>query len=165
MFDKESIEHYANSVRVDVYAKNLIFCTISLFFDVTFDLIKRSVVHITDITEEVQHIFTSSQLNANESIGRCNWSFLSTWWRHQMETFSALLATCAGNSPVTGEFPSQGPETRSFAVFFDLHGWVNQREAGNLRRHRTHYAVTVMRIPLCCRNVLWVSELHLGLRH
>ena len=26
------------------------------------------------------------------------------WWRHQMEAFSALLALCAGNSPVTGEF-------------------------------------------------------------
>ena len=24
-----------------------------------------------------------------------------TWWRHQMKTFSALLAFCAGNSPVT----------------------------------------------------------------
>ena len=30
------------------------------------------------------------------------------WWRHQMETFSALLALCAGNSPVTGEFPHKG---------------------------------------------------------
>ena len=29
------------------------------------------------------------------------------WWRHQMETFSALLAICAGNSPATSEFPSQ----------------------------------------------------------
>ena len=27
------------------------------------------------------------------------------WWHHQMETFSAILALCAGNSPVTGEFP------------------------------------------------------------
>ena len=36
------------------------------------------------------------------------------WWRHQMETFSALLAICAGNSPVTGEFTSQRPVTRSF---------------------------------------------------
>ena len=26
-----------------------------------------------------------------------------TWNRHQMKTFSALLALCAGNSPVTGE--------------------------------------------------------------
>ena len=43
-----------------------------------------------------------------------------TWWRHQMETFSALLALCAKNSPVTGEFPSQRPVTRSFGVFFDL---------------------------------------------
>ena len=34
-----------------------------------------------------------------------------TWWRHQMETFSALLAICAGNSPVTGEFPAQRPAT------------------------------------------------------
>ena len=37
-----------------------------------------------------------------------------------METFSALLALRAGNSPVTGEFPSQRPVTRSFDVFFDL---------------------------------------------
>ena len=45
---------------------------------------------------------------------------LLTWWRHQMKTFSALLAICAGNSPVTGEFLAQKPVTRSFDVFFDL---------------------------------------------
>ena len=38
-----------------------------------------------------------------------------------MEAFSALLAICAENSPVTGEFPAQRPVTRSFDVFFDLH--------------------------------------------
>ena len=27
---------------------------------------------------------------------------------------------CAGNSPVSGEFPAQRPVTRSFEVFFDL---------------------------------------------
>ena len=43
-----------------------------------------------------------------------------SWWRHQMETFSALLTLCVGNSPVTGEFPAQRPVTRSFDVFFDL---------------------------------------------
>ena len=37
-----------------------------------------------------------------------------------METFSALLAICAGNSPVSGEIPAQRPVTRSFDVFFDL---------------------------------------------
>ena len=41
----------------------------------------------------------------------------SQWWRHQMEAFSALLALCVGNSPVTGEFPTQRPVTRSFDVF------------------------------------------------
>ena len=42
------------------------------------------------------------------------------WWRHKMVTFSALLAICAGNSPVPGEFPTQRPMTRSFDVFFNL---------------------------------------------
>ena len=37
-----------------------------------------------------------------------------------MEKFSALLAICAGNSPVTGEFPAQRPVMQSFDVFFDL---------------------------------------------
>ena len=37
-----------------------------------------------------------------------------------METFSALLALWAGNSPVTGEFPSHRPVTRSFDFFFDV---------------------------------------------
>ena len=45
---------------------------------------------------------------------------LNPWWRHQMETFPALLAICAGNSPVTGEFPAQRPVARSFDIFFDL---------------------------------------------
>ena len=62
-----------------------------------------------------------------------------------MESFSALLAICAGNSPVPGEFPTQRPVTRSFDVFFDLRpNRVNNREAGDLRRHRTHYDVIVM---------------------
>ena len=37
-----------------------------------------------------------------------------------METFSALLALCAVNSPVTVELPAQKPVTRSFDVFFYL---------------------------------------------
>ena len=56
-----------------------------------------------------------------------------TWWRHQMETFSASLAICAGirrspvNSPHRGQWRG--------AVMFSLicvwiNGWVNNREAG-----------------------------------
>ena len=37
-----------------------------------------------------------------------------------METFSALLAICAGNSPVADEFPAQKPVTKNFDIFFDL---------------------------------------------
>ena len=48
------------------------------------------------------------------------WYQGSPLWRHQMETFSTLLALCAGISPFTGEFPSQSTITRSFDVFFDL---------------------------------------------
>ena len=43
-----------------------------------------------------------------------------SWWRHQVEALPALLAICAGNSPITGEFPAQRPVTRSFDVFCDL---------------------------------------------
>ena len=63
-----------------------------------------------------------------------------------METFSALLAICAGNSPVSGEFPAQRPVTRSFGVFFDVRFWVNTGEAGHLRRYRIHYDVIVMMV-------------------
>ena len=44
---------------------------------------------------------------------------LCPWW-HQMEKKSALMAFCAGNSLVTGEFRTQRPMTRSFDIFFDL---------------------------------------------
>ena len=66
-----------------------------------------------------------------------------------METFSALLPICAGNSPVTGEFSAQRPVTRSFDVSFDLRlnkrlsNLLNNRDAGDLRRHQAHYDVTV----------------------
>ena len=62
-----------------------------------------------------------------------------------METYSASLAICAGNSPVTGEFPAQRPVTRSFDVFFDLRlntrlskqswGWWFETSSGPLWRH------------------------------
>ena len=57
---------------------------------------------------------------------------LFPWWRHQMETFSALLAICAGNSPVPGEFPAQRPVTWSFMfslICAWINGWANNREA------------------------------------
>ena len=75
-----------------------------------------------------------------------------SWWRHQMETFSALLPICAGNSPVPGEFPTQRPVTRSFDVFFQLclikrlrkqsRGWWLETLSFPLWRHRNVLALT-----------------------
>ena len=50
-------------------------------------------------------------------------------WHHEMDTFSALLILCAGNSPVTGEFPSQRPVTQMFDVLFDLrlNKWLSKQ--------------------------------------
>ena len=73
--------------------------------------------------------------------------FPHPWWRHQMETFSALLALCERNLPVTGGFPSQG-QWRG-ALMFSLicpwtNAWANNRDAGDVKRYRVNYDVTVM---------------------
>ena len=65
-----------------------------------------------------------------------------------METFSALLAIRAGNSPDPGEFPThKGPwrgALRFSWICVWINGWVNNGEASGLRRHRAHYDVTVI---------------------
>ena len=66
----------------------------------------------------------------------------NAWWRHQVETFSTLLALCAGNSPVSGEFPSQRPVTRSFGAFFDLH--PNKPLSKQSRRRRLETPSLIM---------------------
>ena len=68
---------------------------------------------------------------------------LYPWWRHQMETFPRYW-------PFTGNrwIPLTKGQWRA-ALMFSLicawiNGWVNNREAGDLRRHRAHYDVTVI---------------------
>ena len=75
----------------------------------------------------------------------------NTLWKHQMETLSALLALCAGNSLVTGEFPSQRPVTRSFDIFLNLHlnerlskqwwGWRFETQSLPLWRHCNEFTI------------------------
>ena len=70
-----------------------------------------------------------------------------TWWRHQMEIFSALLAFCAGNSPVPVNSPHIGQwrEALMFSLIYAwINDWLNNREAGDLRRHRGHCDVNVI---------------------
>ena len=75
------------------------------------------------------------------------WHGKLSWWRHQMEAFSALLALCAGNSPVPVNSPHKG-QWRGALMFSlictPINGWVNNGEAGDLRRNLAHYDVTVM---------------------
>ena len=79
---------------------------------------------------------------------RVTWNSNKRWWSHQMEAFSALLAICAGKSPVPVKSPNK--DQWRGALMFSLicvwiNGWVNNREAGDLTRYRAHYDVTVMR--------------------
>ena len=65
-----------------------------------------------------------------------------------METFSALLALSAGNSPVSVNSPHKGQWRGALMfslIYAWINDWVNNREAGDLRRHRGHYDVNVMR--------------------
>ena len=73
-------------------------------------------------------------------------TFWCAWWRHQMEPFSALLAICAGNSPVSGEFPAKMPVTRSFDIFFDLR--MNER----LSKHSWGSWLETTLRPLWCQS-------------
>ena len=71
----------------------------------------------------------------------------NSWWRHQMETFSLLLAICAGNLLVTSAFPHKCQWRR--ALMFSLisawtNGWLNNQGAGDLRHHHAYYDITVM---------------------
>ena len=71
-------------------------------------------------------------------------------WRHQMETFSALLANCAGNSPVPSEFPAHRPVTWSFDVFFDLR--LNKR----LSKQLWGWWFEMLSRPLWCHRNDWL---------
>ena len=89
-------------IILKLFDNDMAFCNVTL----TFPNVCKSYA---------KHICRTYSCNA---VGRL--SSTASWWRHQMAIFSALLALCVGNSPVSGEFPSQRPVTRSFDVFFDL---------------------------------------------
>ena len=69
---------------------------------------------------ETQNGRITMEKTEQQNVGQISPKYTSSWWRYQMETFSALLALCARNSPATGEFTAQRPVTRSFDVFYEL---------------------------------------------
>ena len=88
-----------------------------------------------------------------------------------METFSALLAICVGNSLVTGEFTAQNPVTWSFDIFFDLRrnkhlsnqlrGWLFETPSRQLWRHCNDDSVSlciyVYDISMCYSSIIYIQ--------
>ena len=76
-----------------------------------------------------RHAYTKILFQVSSFIVVRNGTYPRTWRCHQVETFSVLLCPCAGNSPVTGEFPSQRPMTWSFDAFFvlRLNKWLSKQ--------------------------------------
>ena len=82
----------------------------------------------TNRTNWMWRTSTKHQLSLVQSIPSRN----CTWWRHQMETFSVLLAFCAGNSQVPGNSPHRGQWCGALMVSLICalkYGWVNSHEA------------------------------------
>ena len=96
-----------------------------------------------------------------------------------METFSALLALCAANSPFTGDFSTERPVTQSFDIFFDLclnkrlskqsWGWWSETPSRLLWRHCNDWQnITVTwawrRLKLLATN-LWKALFFVWIRY
>ena len=74
-----------------------------------------------------------------------------SWWRHQLETYSASLTLLCGE--FTGEFPTQRPMTLSFDDFFDPRvnkwlskqswGWWFETSSSSLWRHCGYHSHTI----------------------
>ena len=76
-----------------------------------------------------------------------DWYALMPWLRHQMETFSTILALCAGihRSPVNSPHKGQWRGTLILSLICDwINGLINNRKAGDLRRHQADYDVIVI---------------------
>ena len=123
--------------------------------------IQRSVVGLEACAPDVSTNATAelsgaAPLHNTPSTGRYKHThrapWLSSWWRHQMDTFSALLASVRGihRSPVNSPHKGQWRGALMFSLICAwIKGWVNIREAGNLIRYHAHYDVTVMMLRIC----------------
>ena len=93
---------------------------------------------------------TKAMAHHKLSVGIAGWYGIvrtSTWWRHQMKTFSALLTLCVGiqRLPVISPHKDQWGGALIFSLICVwTKGWEQNRDNGDLKRHRAHYDVTVM---------------------
>ena len=86
---------------------------------------------------------------------------LTTWWRHQMETFSALLAFCAGNSPVPVNSPHKG-QWRGALMFSLICVWINELHVPDFKLDITlttfEYRFATSMIDKIVRALFFLSE-------
>ena len=125
-------------ISIHVYKLHCWIRTCSVFFGIASLALK-------DKSQEKQ--YSVDRVHMTWNVMYLFWKRKWSRWRHKMETFSTLLAIYAGNSTVTDEFPHKGQWRRTLMFSFIcawINGWVNNSEAGDLRRHHTHYDVTAM---------------------
>ena len=102
---------------------------------------QNSIISRTFVGDE---IVDHSSVVGVSPVGVIKHNFI--WWRHEVKTYSALLAFCVGHwSPVNSPHKSKWRGALVFSLICD---WTNccahNGDARDLRRHRTHYDVTVM---------------------
>ena len=99
-------------------------------------------------------IKASTLYTGNPYIGN---SSLYSWWRHLMEDFPRYWSFVRGihRSPVNSPHKGQWRGSLMFSLICTwINGWVNNREAGDLRSHRANYDVIVM----WNRSWNWIDE-------
>ena len=152
-----SMHHFVTEMCTHVHISVTTWCIEGYGTDALWHLCNRSMASTQSY--DCPNASRSTMKNMSNRITRIYWEITMWWWRHQMETFSVLLALCVGNSPVTGEFPSHRPVTRSFDVFFVLRlnnqlskhsrGWWVEMQSRPLWRH-----CNVITIPKTCAYVI-----------
>ena len=121
-----AVFNHENELKIS-FVKWQPFCPWQQCVKMSYEKVRNALI----IGWVIVHLLTHYMLHFSGGNKNINFHFMSflhisslgcnyTWWRHQMETFFALLVICAGNSPVLGEFPAQRPVTRSCDVSFDL---------------------------------------------
>ena len=102
---------------------------------------RRQTTELTSLSSWILTGLLSNIMKKHTAVQALLWSTaVCSWCRHQMETTSALPALCEVDSSPNSKWRR--------ALMFSLictwiNGWVNNRKADHLRRHRAHCNVTV----------------------
>ena len=150
---------------METFSSLLAICGGNIFFS------RAITIHVSSrYLQKKSGPLSSTELQWHErdgrALGQCSQSFYfahmtEMWqviskWLHQMERFSALLALCAGNSPIPVNSPHKG-QWRG-ALMFSLicvwiNDWVNNREAGVLRQVMRSFDISLLLASTSCRTM------------